>query len=75
MAGKLDALLDSHLLPSGSDSPLWSDDFEAFLQWRQDALWKQIQQVTGVTDAADDYEPDLYDDEEAVALDVMESRF
>ena len=74
-ASKLDALLDSHLLPSGSDSPLWSDDFEAFLQWRQDALWKQIQQVTGVTDVADDYEPDLYDDEEAVALDAAENAY
>jgi hypothetical protein len=46
-------LLQSHRLPHGWDSPLWRDDFEAFLDWRQEALWQQIQEVTGVTEAAD----------------------
>jgi len=43
---QFDALLDSHLLPSSPQSPLWSDDFAAFRQRRQDALWAKIQQVT-----------------------------
>jgi hypothetical protein len=29
------------------------DDYEAFLAWRQEWLWKQIQRVTGVTVPAD----------------------
>lgn len=46
-------LLSSHLLPSGSVSPLARDDFEQFLQWRQDAIWDRIQEVTGVSVASD----------------------
>ena len=29
------------------------DDFEAFLTWRQEAVWQRIKAVTGVTQAAD----------------------
>lgn len=47
------ALLRSHILPGGIDSPLWRDDFEAFLDWRQDALWNEIKRVTGVIEATD----------------------
>lgn len=46
-------VLASHCLPTGSSSPFWSDDYEAFLSWRQDRLWQEIQTVTGVTEAAD----------------------
>lgn len=46
-------LLESHLLPAGSDSPLWRNDFEAFLDERQDALWGEIKSVTGATSATD----------------------
>ena len=46
-------VLDSHGLPSGSDSPLLGDDFEAFLTWRQELLWQGIKRVTGATVAAD----------------------
>jgi hypothetical protein len=53
-------LLRSHLLPSGDVSPFWRDDFEEFLNWRQAALWKEIQEVTGVTE-----ETDLIDEAEA----------
>jgi len=42
-------LLDSHLLPGGPDSPFWNDNFDAFLAWRQDAMWHEIQRVTGAT--------------------------
>jgi hypothetical protein len=46
-------LLSSHELPTGPDSPLWKNDFEAFLGWRQDALWQRIKEVTGVKEASD----------------------
>jgi hypothetical protein len=50
---KLQALLQSHLLPGGTDSPLWQSDFEAFLAWRQERLWQEIQTVTGATQATE----------------------
>lgn len=46
-------VLDSHGLPSSSDSPLLGDDYEAFLTWRQELLWLGIKRVTGATVAAD----------------------
>lgn len=48
------SLLESHLLPCGEGSPLWINDFEAFLAWRQDAVWKEIQLATGVQEATED---------------------
>jgi hypothetical protein len=47
------AVLKSHGLPSSADSTLLRDDYEAFLSWRQDHLWQEIQRVTGVKVAAD----------------------
>ncbi len=46
-------LLASHTLPGGKDSPLWTNDFERFLEWRQNALWKEIQAATGVREESD----------------------
>jgi hypothetical protein len=48
-----DAVLASRCLPTGDASPLWSDDYDAFLSWRQDRLWQEIQRVTGAAEAAD----------------------
>lgn len=48
-----EAVLASHGLPADADSALLKDDYEAFLTWRQERLWKEIQRVTGVTVAAD----------------------
>lgn len=48
-----DAVLTSHSLPTGADSVLLKDDYEAFIAWRQERLWKEIQRATGVTVAAD----------------------
>ncbi len=48
-----DAVLASHCLPTGETSPLLSDDYDAFLAWRQDRLWQEIQRVTGLSEAAD----------------------
>jgi len=38
-----DTVLASHSLPTGDDSPFWSDDYDAFLAWRQEHLWQEIQ--------------------------------
>jgi hypothetical protein len=46
-------LLRSHLLPAGPDSPLWRDDFEGFLQWRENAFWREIKTLTGIQEPAD----------------------
>ncbi len=51
--GHLDALLESHLLPSSTLLAFAQDDFDAYLQLRQEAVWKAIQGVTGVTVASD----------------------
>lgn len=48
-----DGVLSSHLLPVGTDSPLLKDDYESFLTWRRERLWKEIQRVTGVAEASD----------------------
>ena len=48
-----DAVLASHCLPTGDTSALWSDDYEAFLVWRQERLWQEIQRVTGLVQATD----------------------
>jgi hypothetical protein len=48
-----DAVLASHCLPTETDSPIWTDDYEAFLTWREARLWQEIQRVTSVTGAAD----------------------
>lgn len=39
--------LDSHGLPPEADGPLWTDDFDAFLEWREGRLTRQILDVTG----------------------------
>ncbi len=56
------AILASHGLPAVADSPLLSDDFEPFLAWRQEWLWREIQRVTGLV-AASDLEADAEEQE------------
>lgn len=51
--GQFATLLESHLLPADHDSPLWRDDFAAFLAWRQERVWREIRRVTGASEAAD----------------------
>jgi hypothetical protein len=48
-----EAVLASHCLPTGETSPFWNDDYEAFLVWRQNRLWQEVQRVTGLVEAAD----------------------
>jgi hypothetical protein len=40
-------------LPTGASSPFWTDDYEAYLEWRQTKLWNEIKRVTGIKEAAD----------------------
>lgn len=47
------AVLSSHCLPTSDDSPLWIDDYDAFLTWRQDRLWQEIRRVTGLAEVVD----------------------
>jgi hypothetical protein len=47
-----DLVIGTHCLPTGDASPLLSDNFEAFVTWRQQKLWDEIQRVTGLKDAA-----------------------
>ena len=42
----LKAILESHLLPSEHDSPLWHDQFAEFLELRQQQLGEMIREVT-----------------------------
>ncbi|MHB8987563.1 MAG: GmrSD restriction endonuclease domain-containing protein [Desulfobulbia bacterium] len=56
-----DSVLTSHILPVGGGSPLLTDDYETYLIWRQDRLWQEIQNVTGVKKATD-LEADLNGD-------------
>lgn len=48
-----DAIMASHGLPTGTDSPFWADDYEAFLTWRERQLWQEIKLVTGVSEPSD----------------------
>lgn len=44
--GVLERILASHQMPSGSDSPLWRDDFLGFLKSRERLLTFLVQQAT-----------------------------
>ena len=46
-------VLQSHWLPTGADSPLLRDDYEEFLNWREQRLWQEIKRVTGIAEASD----------------------
>jgi hypothetical protein len=44
-------VLESHFLPSDKKSPLWTDDYETYLTWREKRLWDEIKRVTGMEEA------------------------
>jgi hypothetical protein len=52
-----DTILASHCMPLGDSSPLIADDYDAYLAWRQQRLWREIQRVTGLKVAADLEDP------------------
>lgn len=43
---RVEKLLESHLLPSGEDSPLMKNDYEGFLAWRCDRIGRAIKEAT-----------------------------
>ena len=45
----MQAVLRSHLIPLGSESGLWSDDYEQFLQQRLELVASAMGQVAGST--------------------------
>lgn len=47
--GVFDQVLDSHLLPTGDDSPLIGADFPAFLDWREERIAGEISRLTETT--------------------------
>jgi gamma-glutamylcysteine synthetase len=40
-------------VPTGANSPFWTDDYETFLTWREKRLWEEIKRVTGAKEASD----------------------
>lgn len=48
-----DEVIGSHTLPVGDSSPLLNDDFDAYLDWRQERIWVEIKRVTGLISASD----------------------
>lgn len=44
------AVLQSHLIPSGPESPIWNDDYDEFLRRRAELIWAEILSVTGEGD-------------------------
>jgi hypothetical protein len=46
-ATKVGKLLDSHLLPSGDESPLLKNEYEEFLAWRCGRIGRAIKEATG----------------------------
>ncbi len=43
----LDGTLESHLLPTGKDSPLWKDDYPAFLRQRAELIAARLRFLAG----------------------------
>jgi hypothetical protein len=54
--------MKSHLIPCGPDSPIWNDNYDAFLQQRAELIWAEILKVTG--------EGDIYSCDASVPRDV-----
>ncbi|MBI3615032.1 MAG: DUF4268 domain-containing protein [Candidatus Omnitrophica bacterium] len=46
----LEVILESHLLPAGSDNPLLKDDFDEFLEKRKQLILKALEEATGMED-------------------------
>ena len=47
LADRLSTVLSSHNLPPQEDGPLWQDQFEQFLEWRQGRLTEELRLSTG----------------------------
>jgi hypothetical protein len=56
-----EAALRSHLIPSGSNSPIWENDYDSFIQQRAELIWAVIKTAVG--------EGDIYESGAAVPRD------
>jgi DNA-binding NarL/FixJ family response regulator len=58
LGATVDEVLRSHGLPVGADSPLLTDDFDVFLDWREQALQEALASATGKAVASAVRSPD-----------------
>ena len=63
--------LRSHLIPSGPDSPIWNDDYDAFLQQRAELIWAEILKAIGEGDIYNSGAP-VPRDQARLAVDEIE---
>jgi hypothetical protein len=66
-----DAALRSHLIPSGSDSPIWKDDYDEFLRRRVELIWAEILICVGEGDIYNSGAP-VPRDQARLAVDEIE---
>jgi hypothetical protein len=69
--GDFEGTLRSHLIPSDTDSPIWTDDYDAFLQQRTDLIWAEILKAVGEGDIYNSGVP-VPRDEARLAVDEIE---
>ena len=69
-----DAALQSHLIPSGSDSPIWKDDYDEFLRRRVELIWAEILKCVGEGDIYNSGAP-VPRDQARLAVDEIEVKF
>jgi len=68
---QFEASLRSHLIPSGSDSPIWNNDYDEFLRQRAELIWAEILRVTGEGDIYNSGAP-VPRDQARLAVDEIE---
>lgn len=68
---QFEAALRSHLIPSGSDSPIWNNDYDEFLRRRAELIWGEILKVTGEGDIYNSGAP-VPRDQARLAVDEIE---
>jgi hypothetical protein len=65
------AALASHLIPETSESPIWSDDYDAFLDQRSELIWARVLTAVGDGDIYDSGAP-VPRDQARLAVDEIE---
>lgn len=48
------SVLESHMLPAGSESPIWTDDFDTFVNGRRSSLFEAVASATGMPNTEGD---------------------